>query len=139
MGDSAELDLCLEAVAENIAFARDAVADRARALGLDRRAVDDLRTAVSEAATNVVRHAYPEVGGDRPMEIEMRTAEDGLQICVRDHGVGIGTIHGAPAGGLRTGLLVVGALSCCFQLRSTQGHGTELRMRFPAAPTPYAQ
>jgi anti-sigma regulatory factor (Ser/Thr protein kinase) len=139
MSDSGDLDLRLDAEAGNISLARNAVADRARELGLDRQAVDDLRTVVSEAATNVVRHAYPGEGGERPMEIEMRSGEAGLEVCVRDHGIGIGTNHGAPAGGLRMGLLVVGALSSCFQLRSSQGRGTELRMRFPAAPIPYAQ
>jgi serine/threonine-protein kinase RsbW len=136
MRDSDHLHLQLPAVPDSIGRARDAVADRARALGLDRRAVDDLRTIVSEACTNVVLHAYPDGPGERPLEVELRSREDGLELCVRDHGVGIGAVPGSRVGGLRMGLLIVGALASCFQLRSVRDQGTEFRIRFPFAPAP---
>jgi serine/threonine-protein kinase RsbW len=131
MRDSDHLHLQLPAEPDSIGRAREAVADCARALGLDGRMVDDLRTAVSEACTNVVVHAYPDGARERPLEVELRSGEDGLELCVRDHGVGIGATRGGRAGGLRTGLLIVGALASCFQLRSAHDRGTELRMRFP--------
>jgi serine/threonine-protein kinase RsbW len=134
MRDS-DLHLQLPAEPDSIGRARDAVAGRAHALGLDRPAVDDLRTAVSEACTNVVLHAYPDGTGERPLEVELRSKEDGLELCVRDHGVGIAATPGSRAGGLRMGLLIAGALASCFQLRSIRDQGTELRMRFPFVPS----
>ena len=52
------LQLSLEARPENVAVVRQVLGGAAAALGMEGRAVDDLRLALSEACTNVVVHAY---------------------------------------------------------------------------------
>ena len=48
----------------------------------------DIRTAVSEAVTNAIVHAYPEDIGQVQMKLRI-CAENVLEITVRDHGRGI--------------------------------------------------
>jgi anti-sigma regulatory factor (Ser/Thr protein kinase) len=60
--------------------ARDEVASYAEGLGLATPGVDDLKTIVSEACSNIVRHAYPDEATDRPMEVEMKTTDDELTL-----------------------------------------------------------
>jgi serine/threonine-protein kinase RsbW len=126
----------LEVAAEpaNLALVREAVGARALQLGMGKGAIADLKTVVSEACANVVVHAY--VGVERPgsLEVEMAPAGHGLSVVVRDRGAGIHprSAPGKPAS-LRLGLLLIGALSCSFQLSSARGKGTELKMRLPLA------
>jgi anti-sigma regulatory factor (Ser/Thr protein kinase) len=126
-------DLSIEVAArpQNVARVREQVGERARRLGADRRIVDDVRTVVSEACNNVVLHAYPKDAEDRPLEVLLHQELDVLKLVIRDRGRGIrlpGT--GRPLG-LRMGLLLVGAISSCFQLRSRRGGGTELALWIP--------
>jgi anti-sigma regulatory factor (Ser/Thr protein kinase) len=122
--------LKLAAQPKNIAGVREAVAARARQLGADEGTVDDLKTAVSEACNNVVLHAYPDDAPERPLEVSLRQEKNGLQLAVRDQGQGIQPRSGR-AKGLRMGLLLVGAISTCFVLRSGHGRGTELTLWVP--------
>jgi serine/threonine-protein kinase RsbW len=128
------LRLALPAEPENVAVVRRAVAERGERIGLDQVGIDDLKTVVSEACGNVVRHAYPpsEAGS---LEVEMNARGDAIELVVRDHGAGIrpGPID---PGGLRMGLLLIGALSSSFTLSSARGRGTEVTMRLakPEAP-----
>jgi anti-sigma regulatory factor (Ser/Thr protein kinase) len=130
-----DLSIKVSAQPDKIALIREAVGRRAGELGANRRVVDDLRTVVSEACNNVVLHAYPEDSGERPLEVLLRQKQDELQLIVRDEGEGLRPSHGDRMPGLRMGLLLVGAISSCFQLRSRQGRGTELVLRIPLHPT----
>ena len=56
--NSFRLRLELASVPESVTLVRSVIRTVARAAGLDRELVDDLRTAVSEACNNVVLHAY---------------------------------------------------------------------------------
>lgn len=132
MGSDEALHLKLSAEPTNVRVARDAVAERAQRLGLETRSIDDLRTVVSEICTNAVLHAYPDGSGERPMEIEMSREGDDLRLAVRDHGTGIRPPQRPRPDGLRMGLLLVGALASCFELRSSRNRGTEILLRFPA-------
>jgi serine/threonine-protein kinase RsbW len=125
----------LPAQPDNVAVIREAVAKRARELGLARQAVDDLKTVVSEACANVVLHAYPNEPEERPLEVNLDRHKDGLKLTVRDKGCGIQPTRSERARGLRMGLLLIGALSSCFQLRSRRGGGTELTLLIPLAAT----
>jgi serine/threonine-protein kinase RsbW len=131
MDDGEKLYLNLPAEPSNVAPVRDAVAARARAFGLDGSEVDDLKTAVSEACSNVVLHAYPDGVAERPLEVEMGREEGAVHVVVRDRGVGIRSPGGRRPAGLRMGLLLVGEIASCFQLRSGRGRGTELAFSFP--------
>jgi len=130
-----DLLIRLPAQPDNIAVIRAAVGERARELGANRRVVDDLRTVVSEACTNVVLHAYPEEVRQRPLEVSLRREEGGLRLVVRDEGEGVQASGGNRPPGLRMGLLLAGAISSCFQLRSRRGRGTELTLQIPLQAT----
>lgn len=133
--DSDELSIKVDAHAENIALVREAVGKRALELGANRAGVDDLRTVVSEACNNVVLHAYPEGAPRCPLEVNLSAMEGELQLVVRDRGKGIQASGGDQPAGMRMGLLLVGAISSCFHLRSRRGKGTELLLRVPLRPS----
>jgi serine/threonine-protein kinase RsbW len=126
-----DLSIKVSAQSDKIADIREAVGRRATELGADRRVVDDLRTVVSEACNNVVLHAYPEDAGERPLEVLLGQRQDDLQLVVRDQGKGLQPSPSARPPGLRMGLLLMGAMSSCLQLRGRQGRGTELVLRIP--------
>lgn len=131
MDTGGDLLIRLPALPDNIAVIRAAVGKRAQELGANRRVVDDLRTVVSEACTNVVLHAYPDEAEERPLEVSLRPGADALQLVVRDEGEGVQSTGGDRPPGLRMGLLLAGAISSCLQLRSRRGRGTELTLQIP--------
>jgi anti-sigma regulatory factor (Ser/Thr protein kinase) len=130
-----DLLIRLPAEPDNIAVIRTAVGERARELGASRRVVDDLRTVVSEACTNVVLHAYPQEAEQRPLEVSLHQEEGALRLVVRDEGEGVQSTGGDRPPGLRMGLLLAGAISSCFELRSRRGRGTELTLQIPFQAT----
>jgi anti-sigma regulatory factor (Ser/Thr protein kinase) len=95
-------------------------------IGMEDDILDDLRTVVSEAATNAVLHAYG--GGAGVMRMELEVRGDRLLVRLRDHGVGV---SGRPAG-IRNGvgLRVIAALTDSFELHRCHDGGTEARMDF---------
>ena len=122
--------LTMPARPEGVGVVRQALAGVADALDIDAAILADMKMAVTEAATNVVVHAYDE-DQDGILEVEMHAAEEGLEIIVRDHGTGMhpgAQRRDTPALGL--GLPLIAALSDAFELRGTSGTGTEVRMRF---------
>ena len=126
MAGDEQLHLKLPAEADNVAVIREAVGTRAKELGLEESAVDDLKTVVSEACANVVLHAYPDDARQRPLEVEMGWTERAVNVVVRDQGIGIRPASGLRSPSLRLGLQLIGALASCFQIRSGRDHGTEL-------------
>jgi serine/threonine-protein kinase RsbW len=124
-----DVRLNLPARPEGVGVVRQALSGVADALDFEEAILADMKMAVTEACTNVVVHAYEE--DDGTLEVEMRAAEDGLTIVVRDQGSGIQprpTRHAPPALGL--GLPLIAALSDAFELRGSAGSGTEVRMTF---------
>lgn len=126
-----DLFLTLPALAENVARVRQAVGERAHAYGMSETAVADLKTVVSEACANVVRHAYAGAEAPGPLEVEMARESTGLRIIIRDRGAGIRPLPKPKQAGLKMGLLLIGALSTSFQLRSARDKGTELTVSIP--------
>jgi serine/threonine-protein kinase RsbW len=132
------VSMALDARAENVTLVRELLAGLADEVDFG-HTLDDIRTAVSEAANNVVMHAYH--GGEGPLEIELSLAPRELAVVVRDRGSG-----GAPDDGDESargiGLTVIDALSQRSELRSSAGEGTEVAIWFEipdrAAPTPRA-
>jgi anti-sigma regulatory factor (Ser/Thr protein kinase) len=127
--------------ADNVAFIREVLAGLGEAVDLD-GALDDVKTAVSEACNNVVMHAYD--GREGPLEVEMLLLPGALEVIVRDHGVGIGSQAGAEAAaadqmtsfgpGHGLGLAVISTLADELELRPREPAGLEVVMRFALAP-----
>ena len=124
------LQISLPARAENVAVVRHALAGLAERLGMDEGSLADLKTVVTEAAMNVVVHAY--AGAEPgPLEVEAESDEDGLTVVVRDHGTGIRPRPDAERPSLRIGLTLIAALSKSFEIRGGVDRGTEIRMHLP--------
>src|SRR5947208_4307816 len=85
-----DVKLTLPAHPENVSVIRHVLGAFAEALRLSDELVEDLRLAVTEACTNVVRHAYPP-GLPGPVEISIRPERDHVNVVVADRGRGIGS------------------------------------------------
>lgn len=90
-----EMTLIFSALSENEAFARNAVAAFCTPLDPTVDQINDIKTAVSEAVTNCIVHAYP----IKPEEhyVTVKTVIDGgtVHIVISDNGVGIEDIDKA--------------------------------------------
>ena len=126
-----ELKIILPALSENESLARAVVA--AFVSQLDPRVDElvDIRTAVSEAVTNCIVHAYAGVRGD--IILTARSYENGrVVIRVQDRGCGIADVEQAreplftTGGEERSGLGFSVMESLCDRVRvtSTPGRGT---------------
>lgn len=90
---SNELFMTFSAISENEAFARNAAALFMLKLDPTIEEVDDIKTAVSEAVTNCIVHAYRDSEGDISMKII--TQGNQVEIAVTDFGVGIPDVEAA--------------------------------------------
>lgn len=131
-----DLELTLPARAENIAVVRHAVGALCEACAVDEAIVYDVRTAVTEACTNVVEHAYPD-GQEGPLEVFALLLDGELTVAVRDRGQGIVPRSDSP--GLGLGLPLIVSLAKAVQLGNSDDGHTEVRMtfslnHFPIAP-----
>ena len=120
----------------NEAFARSAVACFAAQLDPTLEELGDIRTAVSEAVTNCIVHAYPEKLG--AITLRCRILKDNvLDIVVKDRGIGIPDVEKArrPAyttGGLdRSGMgfTIMESFMTSLEITSVPGKGTTVHMR----------
>ena len=120
----------------NEAFARSAVACFAAQMDPTLEELGDIRTAVSEAVTNCIVHAYPDELGI--ITLRCRILKDNvLDIVVKDKGVGIAdpeqakkpmfTTGGADRSGM--GFTIMESFMTSFDLTSEQGKGTTVHMR----------
>lgn len=120
----------------NEAFARSAVACFAAQMDPTLEELEDIRTAVSEAVTNAIVHAYP--CGYGTITIRCRILKDNvLDIVVKDRGVGIADIAQAmkpmfTTGGTdRSGMgfTIMENFMTDFDVTSEPGKGTSIHMR----------
>ena len=81
------MEIKFKAMPENEAFARNVVASFILPLNPSINELEDIKTAVSEAVTNVIVHAYPNKKGYVNMKIS--TENQNIQIEIWDNGVGI--------------------------------------------------
>ena len=87
------MEIKFKAIVENEAFARSVVASFILPLNPSINELEDIKTAVNEAVTNVIVHAYPNKSGYVTMKIT--TEDNKIQINVSDNGVGIQDIERA--------------------------------------------
>jgi anti-sigma regulatory factor (Ser/Thr protein kinase) len=129
------------AEADRIAVVRRAVGGYARVYGADEEMVDDVLTAISEACTNAVMHAYP-AAEDGAIRVEVAHDDPCLFIRVRDWGSGMNPeVEGVETNSLRLGMSLMSALADEFQIRSGPQFGTEVAFIFdldrePKTPRP---
>ena len=121
-----DVRLSLPARPENVAVIRHVLAAFAEALGLPDGLVEDVRLAVTEACTNVVRHAYDERAGT--IDISIRPDGPLLRVVVADTGRGIGPSPDTTGPGL--GLPLIAALTESVEIQHAQGTGSRVAMTF---------
>jgi serine/threonine-protein kinase RsbW/stage II sporulation protein AB (anti-sigma F factor) len=129
-GTGLGLDASCPAHATQIAGIRRRVRDLARRCGAGPAALTRIELAVTEAATNVVLHAYRSPGGGR-IHVLARLVGGCLQVCVRDDGVGMSPNPASPGLGLGLSLMAHESDRC--EIRAAVGGGTEVLMRFELA------
>ena len=119
----------------NEGFARAAAACFAAQLDPTLEEVNDIKTAVSEAVTNAIVHAYPDTPGKVVLKLRIKEGNV-LEIVVKDWGVGIADVDQA-----RTPLFTTGneersgmgftireSFMDTVRVRSTPGKGTTVTM-----------
>ena len=120
----------------NEAFARSAVACFASQLDPTLEELGDIRTAVSEAVTNCIVHAYPDELGT--IILRCRILKDNiLDIVVKDKGIGISDIEQArrpmftTGGSERSGMgfTIMESFMTNLTITSEPGKGTTVHMR----------
>ena len=120
----------------NEAFARSAVSCFAAQMDPTVEELGDIRTAISEAVTNAIVHAYPDQLG--LITLRCRILKDHvLDIVVKDKGVGISNIDqarqpmfttgGADRSGM--GFTIMESFMTSLEITSSPGKGTCVHMR----------
>ncbi len=120
----------------NEAFARSAVACFAAQMDPTLEELGDIKTAISEAVTNCIVHAYPDEMGN--ILVRCRILKDQvLDIVVKDKGVGIPDVEQArrpmytTGGSERSGMgfTIMESFMTSLTITSVPGKGTVVHMR----------
>lgn len=130
----------------NEGFARSAVSAFASQLDPTLEELGDLRTAVSEAVTNAIVHAYPDSIGRIMLRLRI-PEENTLEITVRDWGRGIEDVEKAmrplytTGGEERSGMgfTIMSSFMDKLRVRSQPGKGTSVTMRKKISPRPISR
>lgn len=120
---------------ENEVFARNVVAAFALSLNPTLSELSDVKTAVSEAVTNCIVHAYGD--GENWIAIDCATEGDTIHITVSDNGKGIEnvdqaltpfytTLSGEERSGM--GFTIMQTFMTTFSVHSELGKGTRVEM-----------
>ena len=120
----------------NEGFARAAAACFAAQLDPTLEEVNDVKTAVSEAVTNAIVHAYPDTLGKIVMKLRLRE-DHSLEIVVRDWGVGMADVEKAREPLFTTGseersgmgFTIMESFMDTLKVKSQPGKGTTVTMR----------
>ena len=136
------MKLELAALSENESFARSAVAAFALPLSPTFSELSDIKTAVSEAVTNCIVHAYGGRGGVIYITVTLYH-DRSLRIDIRDKGCGIADVglamqplYTTDQSGERSGMgfPVMQTFMDSLTVRSRVGAGTKLVMRKKLSP-----
>jgi len=120
----------------NEGFARAAAACFAAQLDPTLEELNDVKTAVSEAVTNAIVHAYPDTLGRIVLKLRLREGHT-LEVVVRDWGVGIADVEQARTPLFTTGsedrsgmgFTIMESFMDSVKVRSTPGKGTTVTLR----------
>ena len=131
-----EMNLSFSSKSTNEGFARSAVASFALSLDPTINELADIKTAVSEAVTNCIVHAYPT--GLGIITVRCRILKDNtLDIVIKDKGVGIPDVEQArrpsytTGGSERSGMgfTIMESFMTDLEVSSAPGRGTSVHMR----------
>lgn len=131
-------DMRLAAKSHNEAFARNVVASFAVEISPTLEEINDIKTAVSEAVTNCVVHAYKDGNGIVEIECKVDEKERSIEIVVRDFGKGIADVKQAVEPFFTTspedersgmGFTIIKTFMDEMNVESTPGKGTVVRMK----------
>ena len=126
----------MESRSVNEAFARTAAGAYVMSFDPTLEELNDIKTAVSEAVTNAIVHAYVDCIGEIVMELSTR-GENGICIRIADKGCGIADVKQAMeplfttcSDAERSGLGFTMMQSFCdsVKVRSTPGRGTTVTL-----------
>ena len=125
----------------NEGFARAAVACFAAQMDPTLNELEDIKTAVSEAVTNAIVHAYPDAIGKVAVRARICPGNV-LELTVKDHGRGIADVEKAreplytTGGEERSGMgfTIMESFMDKLTVRSVPGRGTTVLMRKKLAP-----
>ena len=128
-----DLNMSFPALSANESFARGAVAAFVSRLDPTIEEVNDIKTAVSEAVTNCIVHAYGQTAGTVYIYCEI-LKNNTVKIRIKDRGCGIEDIEQAmqplysSLGGERAGLgfAVMQSFSDALKVSSKPGRGTSV-------------
>jgi serine/threonine-protein kinase RsbW len=124
MATTTRLEITMAATPRSIRRLRDQVSHVAQQVGAAARVVEDVRLCVSEAVTNVVRHAYDSDMGRVAVRVESSDAL--LRVVVRDAGRGMTGRRGRDG----LGLWIIDSLAERYVVSSAPRLGTEVSMSF---------
>lgn len=105
------------------------------ALGFDPELLSDVNTAVTEACNNVILHAYGD--GPGPFSVELRVGAAGIEVGIRDRGLGIRHTDPEPDD-LKVGLTLMSALADQAEFSNAVDGGTEVRLSFRSRAFPHS-
>jgi stage II sporulation protein AB (anti-sigma F factor) len=131
-----QVSLVFPSRSANEGFARAAAASFAAQLDPTLAELGDVKTAVSEAVTNAIVHAYPDSLGKVEVKLRLYPGNE-LELVVRDWGVGIPDIEKARTPLFTTGseeragmgFTIMESFMDSIKVRSAPGKGTTVTMR----------
>ncbi len=130
-----EMTMTVKSLSENESFVRSSVAAFCLPLNPTIDEITEIKTAVSEAVTNCVVHAYPNEVGD--INIKVKLTENTVYITVTDKGVGIDNLEKAIEPFFTTrpeddrsgmGFTVIESFMDSFKLERNKGAGVSVHM-----------
>src|SRR5574344_1022003 len=130
-----ELTLIVKSLSENESFVRSSVAGFCLPMNPTIDEITEIKTAVSEAVTNCVVHAYPDKIGD--IIVKVKLTENDVLISVADPGIGIDNLEKAIEPFFTTkpeeersgmGFTVIESFMDSFKLERNKGAGVTVLM-----------
>jgi serine/threonine-protein kinase RsbW len=118
----------LESSPETLTLVRGMLGGLGEQLALDPELLDDLKTAVSEAANNVVMHAYG--GASGPLSVALYADPEAIEVVVLDQGQGIPLVAASDDRLQGVGIPIMRALADKTAFQALPDGGTEVWLRF---------
>ena len=131
-----QVTLTFPSKSANEAFARSSAAAFAAQLDPTLDELGDVKTAVSEAVTNAIVHAYPDTLGKVELKLRLYPGNE-MELIVRDWGVGIADVEQARTPLFTTGneersgmgFTIMESFTDHLKVHSIPGKGTTVTMR----------